>query len=336
MRNSKRNYLFLFVIYLIFFQYSFGQFRPEIENLLDEIINYGKITSAYIGYSGSESPQYKRFMQLDSIATENELVQLIEHKSPIVRCIAFPSLCQRNIELSTQVLLKHLSDKEIVYIQSGCEGYNSNVADDFTGNYISILTQRDTIIPAKNIEYKNKLDKIILENSSISLKYKTYLIKNLEKNEQNYTIIRKIALEANEPEAITALAKYQKKSDKKIILKALKNNNFEIAAIRAVKEFPEKVFYSKIMKIIKTDIVKPKYDYPKWRLLYQTLAKYPNEPKTIDFYENTFNIDSDRRKTMEEYLWMAITKYPNPKFEYLKSKLNINENLLLLEERDYD
>ena len=319
------------------FQQGFGQLRPEIQNLVTEISDYGGLTSEFIGYAGNQSPQYLRCMLLDSIATESELIFLTEHKSPVVRCAAFPSLCKKNVELSTQILYKHLFDNKIVLVQSGCVGSDRSVADDFIGSYIYILTEKDSVIPTKNREYKTKLDHLILENSLISLRYKTHLIRTLELNKKNYAIVKKIALQAKEPEAIIALAKYHNKKDKNIIVKAFGNEKLEIGAIRATKEFPESDFFPFLVKIFESDFVKSKNDYDKWRLLYQTIAKFPNEPKTIELFERTFTRDKELRKPMEEYLWMAITKYPNPNFEIFKPKLNVDENnIFLLEERDFD
>jgi hypothetical protein len=326
-----------FIVVLICQQNLAQTIRPEISKLANEISKYGELTSESIGYSGMESEQYIRCMKLDSLATKEELMLLVEDKSPILRCASFPALCNKDIELSTQVLIKHLTDKETVKIQSGCVGSNSSVADDFISNYVYILTQKDTIISERNKELKTKIDKQILEDSSLSLRYKTYLIQNLEQNDSNYKIIRKIALEGKEPEAIFALGKYHNSKDKSIILNAFQNENLEIGAIKATKEFPLKDFYPLITRAFNNEQLKEKYDYPKLRLLYQTLAKYPDENETLVLFDKTFSVKPERLKHMKELLWMAVTKYPNPKFENYKARLDINENdFLLLEERDLD
>ena len=78
------------------------------------------------------------------------------------------------------------------------------------------------------------------------------------------------------------------------------------------------------------------YDYPKWRLLYQALAKYPVESTYKLIERITKTKDDFRYKTLGKYLLIAITKYPNQIFEPLKAKINLDAGSLQEAQKEMD
>lgn len=329
---------FFILVFFFLFQISLGQVRPEIKDLVKKISDFGFLGTRSNGQSRIELERDLNFMRLDSIASEEDLLFLVEDKSPLIRCVAFDGLISRNIEKSTQILNNHLLDSEYINLYMGCTSQSSTVANEFVNKYVYNLIEKDSIVSDKNRNLVKNLNAKILENPLISMNYKTRLIYELEINKENYKLIRKIASQNIEPISFVSLSKYHNKNDVKIILASLENPKFEIYSLITVKEFPEKQFYKKIVSIFESEIEKNKFDYSKLRLLHKTLAKYPNELKTIELFEKTFLVKEESRKSMKEYLWMAITKCPSPKFDVFNSRLlDVDKvNSFLLEEMDYD
>ena len=80
------------------------------------------------------------------------------------------------------------------------------------------------------------------------------------------------------------------------------------------------------------------YDYPKWRICYQALAKYPR-PETIELFDRTAKLkDEFRYETLGKYLLIAITKYPNKLYDPIKAKIKLSSYQMdeVKEEIEYD
>jgi len=60
----------------------------SIEEIVTQMAAYDMVTNYSSGIAGTISPQYALFMELKKKASAEELVQLIEHESPIVRSYA--------------------------------------------------------------------------------------------------------------------------------------------------------------------------------------------------------------------------------------------------------
>lgn len=315
------------IIVLLFFQLIFSQtIRPEIQNLVDKIQNGNTLTSEFIYYEGQKSKQFELFQLIDSLATKEELIKLVEHNSPPVRCAAFSPLCRLDLEYSKKVLIAHLNDYQEINLQVGCIGYKSYVADEFI-NIIRYHLSKD------DRDYLISLNKQILNDPNCKLQYKSARIRSLEINSENYDLIRRLTLEKTYPEAIIALSKYKNPKDIGIIIGYFGNDKTETYAIHAAKSFPDICFYPYLIKVFKQEWRDRYYSYPKWRILYQALAQYPDEEQTLKLFDKTMSVHNKfRKRTLGKYLWIAATKYPNPKFEIYKNKINLNGNDFLLKE----
>ena len=67
----------------------------DISKVVDEIVNRNMMESEYVGFGGTKSDEYKRFLKIKSIATDEELIKLIDHNNPIVRTYGFLGLIER-------------------------------------------------------------------------------------------------------------------------------------------------------------------------------------------------------------------------------------------------
>ncbi|NHN25036.1 hypothetical protein FIA58_005030 [Flavobacterium jejuense] len=303
--------------------------RPEIQKLVDEIQKENIITSEFINYEGSKSLQFDRCFLFDSLVSKKETLELIKHKSSIIRSISFKKLCQIDSELAKKFLQNNLYDYETIRIKQGCIVSYIKVSDDFIKSFLYYSPKENY---ESNKEFFEKLKTQILLDSNCHLDYKSSLIRHLEINENNYELIRRLAIEGKEPDAIILIAKYKKQEDKSIIINCFGEEDIESYAIHAVKYFPDKDFFPYLIKVFKNEWKERYYSYPKWRNLYQSLAQYPDEIETLNIFNKTISARNKfRKRTLGKYLWIATTKYPNPKFEIYKSQIKIEEDKYLLQ-----
>ena len=125
----KYSYLVLsrFIVGVIFFTLLLSlnsvkaqQLRSEIEKTVKQIANYKRVDDMYIGYTGSVSFQFYQFLILTRMATDNELIHLSNHPSPVVRVYAFWVLIKRKNRKIKTLLAKHLDDSSSFSYFSGC------------------------------------------------------------------------------------------------------------------------------------------------------------------------------------------------------------------------
>jgi hypothetical protein len=306
---------------------SFGQqseaVRPEIQKLATDIAKDNVLKSEGVGFAGVRTEQWDRHEKLIKDATNSELLALTDNSNAVVRCYAFQALATRKEVDIFPVLLKHLSDTSNIQTFFGCIRSSQTAGDYFlevvTPQYIDPEAYRLT--PRQ----RTSIDSILLFDNSIKISAKYALLSNLKPNSNYYLRIREIAVTENHPDAILALARFQNKNDIGIIKTLFANESTEYHAAYSAREFPDSLFYSHLIKIFEKEWNEKYFDYPKWRILYQGLAKYPT-PQTYELFERTTKTkDEFRYQTLGKYLTIAITKYPNKIFEPLKEKISLDE-----------
>ena len=82
----------------------------------------------YVGFAGSKSDQYKRFEKLKSIATDEELLKLTDHDSLAVVTYASFALLDKNRELPSNLIQKHLNKDHFISTFCGCIGDEETVS----------------------------------------------------------------------------------------------------------------------------------------------------------------------------------------------------------------
>ncbi|MCB9338576.1 MAG: hypothetical protein H6577_10670 [Lewinellaceae bacterium] len=130
-------YLALIITLMLIPKVQFGQelkleYEPEkisqkIRAITNEIEKENEIHSDAVGYRGEKTSQYKRFEKLTRKAKIDELVELTEHPSPVVRGYAFWALAKRNYKKLEEIFIKHLRDEEKLKLYEGCIGLNTSV-----------------------------------------------------------------------------------------------------------------------------------------------------------------------------------------------------------------
>jgi len=304
---------------------TFGQtIRPEVKSLVDSIAKYDRLDGLYIGYPGIKSKQYDSLNQLTEISTSKELLDLTASKNTTVKCAAFQSLCSKDSVDIIPVVVSHLYDTSLVSIQQGCIGSQQMTGDYFLQTFYFYLAIKDSSYWINIYPSIARADSLLFYDPRIRLAYKEGRIKGINGDTLYYDRIRDIALNERIPVSVLALAKYKRQQDKEIITSYFSEDKTQYYAIWAVREFPDTTFYPLLIKVFEAGWKDKYYDYTKWRILYQALAKYPNA-KTIELFDKTINARNKfRRETLGRYLTMAIAKYPNPLFEKYQNKVDID------------
>ena len=295
---------------------------PNLKKIVNGIEKGNRVESSHIGYAGSPSNQYKKYEQLKKIATVEQLTALTDHKNPAVRCYAFQALASKNADNVFAVLLKHLHDTSSVETQSGCIVWTELTADYF----INVVTPDyvDLDVCKLNQKERQMLDSILLYDKSIQLYAKSRVLEKLKPTAENYDRIRELVAKDRNTSALVSLAKYQKQNDKELIASFFKDEDTQFSALYAVREFPVDYFYSFVKKVFEQEWAEELYDYPKWRICYQALAKYPRQ-ETIELFERTTNTkDEFRYETLCKYLLVAITKFPDKLYDPIKAKIKLS------------
>jgi hypothetical protein len=298
--------------------------RPSIQVLVDSIEKYNQLTSSGVGYAGVKTVQWERYEKLSKAASLPELRQLTHHKNTVVRCYSFNALAARKDSAIFNILLDHLHDTARVSTFIGCIISKRKVGDYF----INSVTPYDSSDTDYKLSAKQKVivDSILLFDKSIKLAAKYELIDHLKPKPGYYNRIKDIAVKEKMPVAILALAKFKKLSDTGIVDKAFNSASTEDYAIQSATEIPDKRFYPKLTNIFEREWKEKLYDYGKWEVLYQALAKYPSEPQTLVLFNQTIQTkDKFRYQTLGADLLIAITKYPSPAFTSLKKQIKLDQ-----------
>lgn len=295
---------------------------PDLKKIVDGLEIGNNVEASHIGEGSTPSKQWEKYEQLKKIATIDQLVALTDYKNSAVRCYAFQALATKRSDKLFPVLLKHLNDTSRVSTLRGCIGMTELTGDYFvevvTPNYIEVDIYK------LNQTEKKTLDSILLNDKSIMLYAKSSVLKNLKPTADNYARIRQLAKDDRNKSALITLAKYQKQTDKELIASFFNDDNTQTSALYAVREFPDEYFYSFIKNVFEQEWKQKLYDYSKWRICYQTLARFPR-PETIELFDRTTKSkDEFRYETLCKYLLVAITKYPNKLYGPIKTQIKLS------------
>jgi len=306
----------------------------ELVSIISALEDGGQVESARLGAAGEPSRQWERYEHLKELATVDQLIGLTDYDNAIVRCYAFQALAAKNAVRVFEVLLRHVDDSESVSVQRGCIGMT-----ELTGDYfINVVTRgADANGYHLNPTERERLDGILLNDHSVRLAERAWVLDKLEPKPENYARIRQLASDERDGSAVRALARYQRHEDKELIATFFKRETTEVAALYAVREFPDESFYPLVTKVFEREWRKSLYDYPKWRLVYQVLARYPQQPLTLALFDRTVKSGNGfRHETLGGYLLVAITKYPDPLFEPLKSQIVLKDQAEVKADLAYD
>lgn len=100
--------------------YKRHQVRKQVHKIAAQMEKGGGIDDFAVGFSGTQTEQYDRFLRLKQIAQTEELVALTGHPASIVRGYAFWALTERRYKGLEDIYQAHVDDREEVLFMQGC------------------------------------------------------------------------------------------------------------------------------------------------------------------------------------------------------------------------
>lgn len=298
----------------------------EIDTLISGIVAENILNDEGIGISWRKNPQWERFIRLSAIATEEDLIKLMDHSNAVVRGYSFHALAKMKSSQVFPILKKHLSDTTTVTTFSGCF-----LNDEMLGDYlIDVVSpnQIDSNIYRLNVKEQAVVDSILLFDKSIKLYARTSLLLDIDTDDRYYNRIREIAIEDNEKFALPVLAKYKRKADKRLIIDKLtsKERDDWYYALMAVRNYPDPDFFPYVVKLHHFEMTDKKgLTIPGIRMLYQAIVQYKDKTSR-GLIQKT--LSAKRRADLTnhyEYIYLALSKYPHNIYNGLKEQIQLTD-----------
>lgn len=151
----KRQTNIIFLTTLLSANVLLGQ-SQKLTTIVVKIAKINEVQQEHVGFGGSESENYKNYIQLKNIATTDELVQLTDHKNATVACYASWALADKVYPDLKMIFQKFILHDRQVGTFSGCIKSKDNISGELYHRYWNSV----------NIS-KRKTDKILLELDSI-------------------------------------------------------------------------------------------------------------------------------------------------------------------------
>lgn len=297
-----------------------------IDSLVIDIAMDNMLNDEGIGIGWRENDQWKRYLRLSEVATEDELVKLTNHENAVVRGYSFQALAKNKSSHVFPILINHLTDTATATSFSGCFQ-----TDQMLGDYlidIVAINKNDTTIYKLNNGEQAIVDSILLFDKSIRLYARTSLLLKLQPKEGYYNRIKDIFLEGDEHFALPLLAKYRKKADKKFIIEKLISTDREdwYYGLMAVRNYPDPDFFPYLIKLYNYEMTnKVGLTIPAIRILYQAMVQYKNR-QSYDLIKQT--LSKKERTDLSyhyEYIYLALAKYPNKIYDGLKEQIKLTD-----------
>ncbi len=290
--------------------------RDEIRVVVDGMVDDNIIRTSSVGW----------LEKLQETATNSELIQLTNYENAVVRNYAFTALTTRkNVDLFP-ILLQYLKDTGWVSTSTGCVGGRTTINERF------ILEVHPTSSKAHKYkltpEQQITLDSILLFDSTVKFALKDILLADIRPHLQYYTRIREMAVLGKPFAAVLILAKFKNKNDVAIIKKRFESRETEEEGVNCAREYPHPSFYPFLKKMFEREwleLDELKYFDPMDKLC-DAMARYPSK-ETYRLFEKIITLkDEVKYQQIGQDILIAIFRHPNPVFEPLKHKINLDQS----------
>ena len=271
------------LFFLIFFCVSL--FAQSKESLLEKLRKSNCFEYKMIGFAAEESELYKSAQELVNLCNDDELIDLLSDKSPVVKCYVAYFIADKNIKANWyEILLNEINDCEKLWLMSYDIG-----SITYAGDFIF-----ETLFSKKLSQAEQKKIKLEMIKKQSNLYFVESILQSDEKSDELYEAARTWAVKGN-AKAIFSLAKYGKKEDVPLIenLKD-KDPSLYFRACKYLMDDSHKPFLREYMISIM-----PKDHYSnEWSYFYKSVADYHD-----DFSKEIFDMAfSDKvNKNIQEY-----------------------------------
>lgn len=286
-----RSLLFCLCYFFIAQALTAQPLRPELQKLVDSLVEVNEIQSKYVSADGHTPEQYYRFMRLRKDASTVELLSFLNHRSPVVKGYAGWALIDNKYPDAGKLLQPFLRSKEKVTMFSGCFVSSEPLASVI---YLRMLNPRDEsyFSYSDSLFFASQLktaDSLILYLAPSSPLVNLALSHN-NAEPANYDLVRKYARRKNE-QAIIELAKYQKHQDIRFLQK------LGPRAFKAISFFPHESFWPLLQRYAAQEGSAE---------LYLALAAFKNEASAAILSRIFYQLDSTKKSDRIKELFRSL------------------------------
>jgi hypothetical protein len=309
------------------YPYAIKDFREKLQPHLIKMVEKGIVM-------GSDSA-------LRHMATDEELVRLGRSEHPILRAAAFREMLERKSFNHFDILMEHLDDTALVFIDAGEFGiWDRTVSDD-------ILQEAGW----KTQEAKSKtVEQVISKHNYLQSAY--IILDGLEPKEKYYSFIKDMATRPRRLEpyegyelgfgdieyALYGLAKYKRKEDVEVIKGRLMAHAWKLSDVsfRLMKEFPDTAYFDVLRTYHRRQFYKFSGNRPHGfsgvvadraapEDFIQALVVQQNEKSarlldTMLFYLPKYTCLPDKETIINQVI-IAIWEHPCPAYAGLRDKI---------------
>lgn len=250
-------------IFLFFPIVAFSQLSEKVNILFSELNTFERVESKHISFGGIQSKSYQLFEDIDSIASTDEIVYMVENGNLSTKAYLSYLLVDRKYKRNTEIFKLFLKNNDTLNITVGCVGHTSTLAAEF---YSYFFNEKRKIEERKALESEilkdpkayeffpieeyhsnwnyeeiinsiNELNGIALRTDSINpITINTiFRLNNYQLND--YVKVKSIATKYPTRETLATLASFKEDKDLNIILENKKIN------FLAISKFPHSLLF---------------------------------------------------------------------------------------------
>lgn len=223
MKNIKRT---IFLIFILFFNYSFSQVSKKIEKILKPVESY---ESFYALNDETKKIEEKLFKN----ATISELKYLtVNGNNSYIKAIAIKVLTNLDSSKVIPIFKEILNSKDSLTFRTECLSDSYLLSSYFFEN----IAYNDKLTKQESDRLKQELVTIILGSENKNIKLIEEISYSIPIIPDNYEKIRNLVIEYKSAQLLVALAKYNDPNDIDLI------TSFGKDAFLAIEEFPDNRF----------------------------------------------------------------------------------------------
>lgn len=289
----------------------------EVKAIVDSLTEPNTVNLQNCTETSHKPSDYKYYIELEKLASNEELKALTYHPTPSIRAYSFYILSQKKNFDIYPLIISHFNDTGYVEIINSCVLFGFftpcfTVSDFYievgTGIYDSSnqLNHSQTITIDSMLLYHNK------EKHS-----RYYALKRHQPNEADHKRIKDIVIKDHSTEALIALARYNNPKDVQFILDN-KDFGYSETIYRAISAFPHSDFFPFLKKQLKEN----KFGFTAKKHFYLAVAKYKNEKSKQLLNDSWDRITTENKDKYEKRdLAYALERVPNELYTDLLFKL---------------
>jgi hypothetical protein len=318
-------YLLPLLLLLFATNHVFSQkIRPEISAIVKSVIADGFYDNDDSYFNGEENKN-SDLKKLSSTATNDELIQLLDHKNPIIRAYSFEALAKRTgIDLFPFVLKLLHDTTKIRERPSGCIPIVFSVGE-IVSEEISPAFKKSNI--ELTPEQFSAIDSFILYSNGCSHSILFSTLKKIQPIPKFYARIKELYVKEKNKDALAALAKYRKPEDKQLIIDVLKRNEVDEVyfALWAVINFPDQAFYPYLKSIHNNEIHRTiHFNRLVTNALWQAIVQYKTKESREMMEKALATVNTQAMEFHGIDIYLAIEEYPDPVFDGIQDKIHLS------------